>query len=125
MQRRIRTWVESRLGPAAMSKHERALRMLEEASELAQACGVTTSEACLVAEHVWARPVGETKQELGGAALTLIGCAEACGQRLQECAIRELQRIELLPSEKFRRRQRENASRGIGEPLIERSERKS
>ena len=117
IQKRVRRWVETRLGVDAMRPHERAMRMLEEAVELAQALGVSEEEFLHIGAIVWTKPTGEFRQELGGAALTLLGCADGCGEILSECAFKELQRIESLPPEKFQRRQALNAEAGIGEPL--------
>lgn len=60
-----------------MDPGERAMRMLEEAAELAQALGVAEEQFRLIGRHVWSKPKGEIYQELGGAALTLAACAEA------------------------------------------------
>jgi hypothetical protein len=114
IQHRLRNWVESRLGKRAMARHERAMRMLEEAIELAQALGVSQSDARRIWIHVYSKPPGAPEQELGGAALTLLACAEGCGFTLSHCAEKELCRIESLPQEKFRKRQALNASLCIG-----------
>ena len=114
IQKRVRRWVESRLGVSAMDPHERAMRMLEEATELAQALGVSFAEFRAVGLHVYDKPPGEPMQEFGGAALTLLACADGCGYILSECADTELRRIENLPPDKFRKRQNENAENGIG-----------
>ena len=117
IQKRIRRWVESRLGIAAMAPRERAMRMLEESLELAQAIGVGPSAALTLCAHVYLKPPGNVRQELGGAALTLLACADGCGEVLSQCADRELNRIEIASPEKFRKRQAENAANGVGEPM--------
>lgn len=117
IQKRIRRWVESRLGMAAMDLHERGMRSGEEQIELGQCCGVTREEYHALVDHVFDKPVGEIRQELGGTALTLLACADGAGYVLSECAIRELERVESLPPEKFRKRQAENVVNGIGAPM--------
>lgn len=114
IQKRCRRWVETRLGMAAMEPHERAMRMLEEACELAQSLGVNREEAQKLLHVVYSKPPGDVRQELGGAALTLLACADACGELLGECAKREMERVESLPPDKFRKRQLVNAADGIG-----------
>jgi hypothetical protein len=114
-QKRVRRWLESRLGPnAANNPHERAMRMLEEALELAQSIGVDAIEAELLLNHVYAKPPGDIQQELGGASTTLLACADGCGYILSELFHREMSRIESLPPQKFRLRQALNAELGIG-----------
>lgn len=117
-QKRIRYWVESRLGIMAMDIRERGRRSAEENIELAQCCGVTEEEYLSLVKHVYSKPVGVIEQELGGTILTLLACAEGAGFVLSECADKELERIESLPPEKFRKRQAENVANGIGAPAV-------
>lgn len=77
-QKRIARWVETRLGRKAMVPHERAMRFLEEALELAQALEVTQEEVQLLFQHVYAKGAGELKQEVGGVGTTLLALCESC-----------------------------------------------
>lgn len=115
---RVHVWVVTRLGVKAMEPHERAMRMLEEALELAQAMGVTEEEAERLRANVFQKPAGEVAQELGGAAITLFACAESVGQSLLDCGKKEMDRVESLPVDRFRRRQEQNVQEGIGAPAI-------
>ncbi len=115
IQEQIRVWVETRLGVKAMHTHERALRSLEETLELGQTLAVTREEAHKLVDHVFDKEVGDTYQELGGAALTLLACASGCHANLGDAIHRELTRIYSLPMEKFQKRQAENIANGIGE----------
>lgn len=117
LQKRIRRWVETRLGVKAMKPHERAMRMLEEAIELAQSCGVNVDEATVLVWDVFGKPIGDAAQEIGGAMLTLLACADGSGYVASECALTEMRRIENLDPDKFRKRQQLNAERGIGAPI--------
>lgn len=47
-------------------RKERALRVLEEAIELAQAEGIEVNQAANLVGYVYSRPPGEPSQELGG-----------------------------------------------------------
>lgn len=118
MQEQIKMWVVTRLGSEAMRCHERGLRSSEENAELVQAFGVTREEAHRIIDRVFNKPVGDIKQELGGAMLTLLACAESAGCNLGMAAQDELDRIFLLPMEKFRSRQDQNVKDGIGEPRL-------
>lgn len=115
-QKRNRRWVESRLGATAMNLHERGMRSAEENSELVQCCGVTEEDYISIVRHVYAKPVGDIQQELGGAGMTLLGVADSAGYVLSQCVDKELERVESMPHERFRKRQSENAAKGIGAP---------
>jgi hypothetical protein len=73
-QRRIGAWVETRFGRDCLEDGvERALRVLEEASELAQAEGVPEEQARRVCGAIYAKPVGDPDQEAAGVFVTLLG----------------------------------------------------
>jgi len=110
-------WVRSRLGDDAMFPHERGMRFLEEALELAQAVGLTEVEIDKVKAHVYAKSVGRVEQEIGGVVSTLLTLAQAHGVSMNEAALAEIDRIHKLPKEKFRKRQELNAELGIGAPI--------
>ncbi len=58
-------WVKETFGHAVYrSPKERALRLLEEAVELAQSSGVYRDQAVKVLEHVYAKPKGNPRDEL-------------------------------------------------------------
>lgn len=114
IQTQIRLWVETRLGLDAMHPHERGMRSLEETLELFQTLHGTREEAYRLVDHVFNKAPGHTRQELGGAALTLLACAEGCAFNLGDCAQAELDRVFSLPMEKFQKRQAQNVVDGIG-----------
>jgi NTP pyrophosphatase (non-canonical NTP hydrolase) len=113
-QENIRNWVETRLGANAMQPKERALRMLEEAFELAQCCGIFEGQANLLMRHVYSKPVGDLHRELGGVMLTTLALAEAFEISAENAMEEELLRINSLPKERFVNRQIKNAKDGIG-----------
>lgn len=115
LQTQIKTWVVTRLGPKAMRVHERGMRSYEENTELFQALKGTREEAHRIVDHVFDKPVGDPLQELGGCGLTLLACAEALDFDLGVAIQAELDRIFLLPIEKFQKRQAQNVVDGIGE----------
>jgi hypothetical protein len=114
IQQQIRLWIVTRLGQKAMNLPERGRRAFEESAEVGQALGVTREEAHRIVDHVFDKPVGQLSQELGGAALTLLACAEASKNNLGNCVTNELARIHSLPKEKFQKRQEQNILDGIG-----------
>lgn len=86
----------------ARDKVERNHRFLEEALELVQSAGCTREEALKLVDYVYARPVGELHQEVGGTMVTLAALCQAQGVAMEICGEVELQRcwtkIELIRS---------------------------
>lgn len=99
---RVASWIRSRIGDASLNRRERAMRLLEEASELAQAEGITAELAVKQLQHVYNRPAGDPRQEAAGVAVTLLGWCAAAGTKLANLAEEELTRIESKPIEQIR-----------------------
>lgn len=113
--------------PDTVAEHlpERGTRHLEEATEVAQACGVDRAMAHRIVDYVFDRPVGELVQEIGGSALTLAALAAVAGTDIEACWGTELERV-IGMTEKIREKQRFKASRGIvaiASPALEPMER--
>ena len=95
LQLRVQRWVYSTLGHESLHNgKERALRLSEEALELAQALEVPAETLHKLVDYVYSRPVGEVAQELGGCAVTLLAASTAAGVNLAEALTTELDRIE-------------------------------
>jgi len=93
-QSRVQPWMLACFGAEiAADKTERSHRFVEEALELAQACGTTASEAHQLVDYVFGRPAGEMDQEVGGVMVTLAALCLAQGLDMAEAADRELARI--------------------------------
>lgn len=71
---------------------ERAARFLEEALELAQACGMPPHIANSLVDYVFHRPMGGIHQEIGGVMVTLGGLAACAGLDMDNCGEIELKR---------------------------------
>lgn len=111
---RAKAFVLDRFGTEAFtSTQERASRVLEEAIELAQACGVTQGRALRSIAYVYEHPAGAPAQELGGVACTLYGLASAMETTVGHEFRREMSRIEAVTVEEFRARQRNKAAQGM------------
>jgi len=102
LEERVAQWICTRLGPANCGPKERAMRVLEEAVELAQAEGITHAQVIRQAAHVFARPAGEPAQEAAGVAVCLFGWCASRGHRLMDLATAEIERIEAKPLEQIR-----------------------
>ena len=93
-QTRVKEWIASRLGPEHMTPRERALRVLEEALELAQSEGVIMPDAFRLLQHVFGRPAGDPQQEAGAVGVCLMGWCAARGLDHKAVVEQEIERIE-------------------------------
>lgn len=118
-QRRGAAWVRGTFGEAVlMDRRERAMRVLEEATELAQAAGVTPKEAAAVAARVWSRPAGDADQEAAGTFFCVLMWCEAAGLDIDLAMMRELSRVEAPGmAEAIRAKHASKVAAGIGLPL--------
>lgn len=104
-----RDWAIRCFGCAQMDDpRTRALRLLEEAMELAQAQDIELVTAIKVLYHVYSRPKGEPAQELGG----ILMAAYMYGWTISEpdpsvVFEKELRRVLSLPVEHFSKRNAE------------------
>lgn len=116
-QARVASWVEACFGTAAQAdRRERIMRVLEEATELAQAEGVELELVQRVAPVVYSRPAGKPQQEAGGVMVTMLAYAAAAGFSLDAAEVAEIERIHAKTPEHFRQRQAEKAALGISTP---------
>jgi len=93
-QQRVEPWLLECFGAEiAGDPVERNHRFCEEALELVQACGCTSSEAHQLVDYVFGRPVGEKAQEAGGVMVTLAALCRAQGIDMHEAGEVELARI--------------------------------
>jgi hypothetical protein len=120
LEDRAAEWVRTRLGPEHMAPIERAMRLFEEASELAQSEGVTPVMANTILMHVYSRPPGNARQEAGGVATTLLMWCAATGNRLEEITLDELERIESKHPDEIE----SSVSRKLSEGIIHTANRK-
>lgn len=93
-QSRIAAWVRKVFSDeVATNVPERVLRFVEEAIELAQACGTDATTVHRLVDYVFNRPVGEVPQEIAGCMVTLYATAHALGVDAQEELEKEISRI--------------------------------
>lgn len=104
----LRTW-----GKKSMyNLPERALRIVEETIELAQAHGVQPSKLYAVIDRVYSRPLGNATEEVGDIAFTLLAYTEVSGDDLEGILSQRLQRVESIPVEDLRERHRQKRAAG-------------
>lgn len=108
------TWAERVFGDAvANNLKERALRIVEEAIELAQVEGVGRDVVLKVVDRVYSRPIGIANQEVGGIGVTLIVYCHAKGLDADACEDAELSRVVDMDPEKMRKNHAAKVSCGI------------
>lgn len=115
-QQTIAAWAQACLeGVAAQLRgREGALRVLEEALELAQAEGVTPEEAARLQTYVYGRPVGDPGQEVGGVRVALLSYAAGKGLSADQAEQEEIRRVLAKPPQAVRARNREKHAAGVG-----------
>lgn len=112
-QKDVYDWSVGVFGPLSGNLEERALRMLEEALEVAQSAGVPKEVAERLKDNVYARPVGDISQELAGCLLTLESTAEAAKIDLTEATILEWSRIQKISLEEWKTRVIDKRTAGV------------
>lgn len=112
-ERRIAKWVTLRLGADHMTRQERAVRLLEEAVELAQAEGIERSMVERLVAHVYSREPGTPEGELAGVAVTVLAYCAAVGLKFCPVALAEIERIEEVPGERIMASLRRKAAAGL------------
>lgn len=94
-QDRVDDWIVECFGDTIRGDLlERADRFTEEALELAQTMpGFTAERAHALVDYVFARPIGERGQEVGGVMNTLAALCNITDLRIEDEAERELARV--------------------------------
>lgn len=106
-------WAQNTFGEVAATPRERALRFVEEALELAQACDLEEIDVKLITDRVFGRDAGDHFKEMGQAALTLEALAECHKVDLNTAANVEFARIIQIPKEEFAKRHAAKVAVGI------------
>lgn len=93
-QARTAVWMRACFGAEiSLDRTERSHRFIEEALELVQAAGCTSSEAHQLVDYVFGRPVGELPQEVGGVMVTLAALCQAHDVDMHAAGETELGRV--------------------------------
>lgn len=95
------------------SIRQRGLRFLEEAIELAQACGVTKPMIAKLVVAVFDKPIGKIRQEIGGCGTTLLVLASAMCLSADECEAEEMARVLSYPPSYFTERNQAKNDLGL------------
>ena len=111
-QERARRWAYECFGPDVVAdREERCHRFVEEAIELAQACGCRRGDVEALVGYVYARDPGERAQEIGGVMMTLAVLCTAFGLDLESASKAELTRVwERIPQIRMKHRAKPRGS---------------
>ena len=115
LQEQVGAWAKDTLGESVLqARKERALRVCEEAIELAQAEGIQQFMVTTLLERVYSRTIGVPYQEAAGIGVTLLAWAYAANIDLEHLIKDEIYRIsEPEMRKKIREKQNEKAAAGV------------
>jgi len=116
-QARVLTWARDTFGEVAVNPTERVSRFVEEAIELAQACGYPPERIVELVGYTYGRPPGEVGQEVGGVSVSLLALCESLGISAEVCEARETERVTSITREVFRRKHQAKVEAGVAEPM--------
>lgn len=109
----VLAFVKRLFGDESASPRERALRVVEEAIEFAQAVGVERDRIERCVDYTFGRPAGSPVAELGGVLVTVLGAAAALGVNAEEVERDELERMFSLDEAAFRLKHEQKRAAGI------------
>lgn len=113
-QRGVADWCRATFGERGSSLSVRAARFLEEALEAYQAAGADAAVAHRLVDHVFGRPVGFLRKEIGQCGVSLLAFAAAAGTDADQEEQIEIARLALISGETMRARYAERCAAGIG-----------
>lgn len=115
LQERVYTWIVKTFGKKVAKPQERALRLVEEAVEAAQAVDVDVEIILATIRFVYEKPKGNIAQEIGGIGVTLLALAASLNISAHDEEGREAERVMKMDPEHFRKRHNIKAKAGIAE----------
>jgi len=113
-QQQLVAWGVECFGEKHMAdKSVRALRLLEEAIEFAQAVDAPKDQCAALVDYVYSRPTGKPEQELGGVGVTWLVAAAALGMQASDALDAEIARIAARPCSHFAARNKQKLDAGF------------
>lgn len=114
LQKRVIQWAIACFGMEHVYDTKvRALRLLEESIEFAQAVGVPYDQAANLTAFVYSRPAGDPDQELGGIGVTFLAACESRFKDATAITRKEVERVESKPREHFTQRNQSKIAAGF------------
>lgn len=115
-QAKVYEWCLETFGRPEAETKERALRLFEEATELAQAEGLDQFQLETLVDHVFQKPPGHAPQEAGGVGTTLLAYCAAKGISANRVEKEEWERVRDIDPEYFRERQAAKVRAQVANP---------
>jgi NTP pyrophosphatase (non-canonical NTP hydrolase) len=106
-------WAHETFGDIALDRHERALRFVEEAIELAHAIGLQPAVIGTTVDRVYSRPPGAIPKEIGQCLATLELLARVVNVDADSEATAELARVKSIPKGQWEKRHAAKVALGI------------
>jgi hypothetical protein len=111
--RRVLDWAVEMFGPAAKNRDERAARVVEEAIELAQACGLPPDVVTKIVNRVYAKDHGDLRGEFGQLQMVLYAFAANENLNADTEADIEFHRVSQWPKSHWDKRHAQKVKDGI------------
>lgn len=112
-QKAVYEWVRTSLGIDATKPFERALRVVEEALELAQSAGIAHEQVTRILDHVYSRPAGRMDIEAGDVGVAILAFCESLDLSADELEEVRVEYALTLDPEVLAKRVQEKMSDGI------------
>lgn len=118
LQKAAHDWAAASFGADAVNnRKERGMRVVEEALELGQTCGVSIEDIMRLALRVYAGSPGAIAKEVGDVGLTLGILAHSVGLSATSCTRWGLLAAVGKPADFWRDRHEKKVALGIAKPL--------
>ncbi len=108
-------WALETFGGIALNPHERTMRFVEEAIELAHAMGLAGNDVGAITARVYARPAGDPAREAGQCLAVFECLMRVAGIDADQEATAELARVKAIPKEEWTSRHAAKVAIGIAQ----------
>lgn len=106
-------WARETFGDIALDAHERTMRFVEEAIELAHAMSLESETVEAIIRRVYSRPFGLVSREIGQCLATLELLASVVAVDADQEATAEFARVKAIPKTEWDRRHKAKVALGI------------
>lgn len=112
-QRLVLRWATRVFGTITTRIEERAMRVVEEAIEVAQAAGISQNTVEKILYRIYGKEPGRIEEEMGGLLVTTLAMCEVLGAEADELERNEIERILALPEGRVQEKHETKRALGI------------